>query len=166
MPCRERNKKNKAAGLCITCGVNKAIENKTNCSKCITHKYNENRNLKIETFNAYGGCVCVNCGITDVDVLALDHVNNDGAKHRKELAPKKKGHPAGGANVYRKLRRLNFPDKNRFQVLCSNCNCLKLCNRGKLRKVEWDMKNRNTKVEAISFVEEQQSTTMTANFNN
>jgi len=70
--------------------------------------------LKKECFNAYGGCVCRCCGEKELPFLSLDHVNNDGAKERKN----KRG---VGAKIYRYLKKNNYPDKHRYQVLCMNC---------------------------------------------
>ena len=63
---------------------------------------------------------CKNCNINDTDVLTIDHINNDGYKHRKEI----KG------NLYFWLIKNNFPEG--FQVLCFNCNHKKSMNDGVL----------------------------------
>ena len=55
-------------------------------------------------------CVC--CGQDRVQFLALDHVDGDGARHRKEIG-------TGGA-FYRWLKQNGFPPG--LQVLCHNCN--------------------------------------------
>jgi hypothetical protein len=47
------------------------------------------------------------------EFLQIDHVNNDGAEHRKQLG-------RGGSRLYQWLRKHNFPTG--FQVLCANCN--------------------------------------------
>jgi len=59
--------------------------------------------------NHYGGrCAC--CGINDLDVLSIDHINGGGRKqHQKE-----------GPLRYNKLRRQGYPEG--YQVLCMNCN--------------------------------------------
>jgi hypothetical protein len=67
-------------------------------------------------FKAYGGYVCVGCGETDKDVLTIDHVNNDGAAHRREIG--------AGWPIYPWLVSNNFPPG--FQVLCANCQMRKL----------------------------------------
>ena len=59
----------------------------------------------------YGGrCVC--CGEGDHRFLTVDHINNDGAAHRKSDPSSK--------NLYYFLFKNNFPDG--FQLLCWNCN--------------------------------------------
>lgn len=70
--------------------------------------------LKNEVMNAYGGaCAC--CGETELEFLTIDHINNDGAKQRRDN-PKIHG---GGA-LYRWLRKQDWPSG--FQCLCMNCN--------------------------------------------
>ena len=62
---------------------------------------------------AYGGkCVC--CGETEMKFLALDHINNDGNKQRKEIG--------SGIQMYLYIKR-NMPKD--IQVLCHNCNIAK-----------------------------------------
>lgn len=68
--------------------------------------------LRQETLAAYGGkCAC--CGEKKLEVLTIDHVNNDGAKHRRQVG--------AGSVLYAWLRKNGFP-KDGFQVLCFNCN--------------------------------------------
>jgi hypothetical protein len=42
-----------------------------------------NRKLKEAAYKAYGGFRCACCGEAEPLFLSLDHVNNDGAAHRK-----------------------------------------------------------------------------------
>lgn len=73
-------------------------------------------NLRKETFDAYGGrCAC--CGEDQLEVLTIDHVNNDGAEHRKITG--------AGSRFYAWLRKEGFPQDGRFQILCFNCNIAK-----------------------------------------
>lgn len=72
------------------------------------------RALKDQCFQAYGGFVCACCGETEQKFLTLDHKNNDGAKHRKEIGAR------GGIAIYHWIIRNGFPPM--FQVLCFNCN--------------------------------------------
>lgn len=59
----------------------------------------------------YGGR-CANCHETEPNFLELDHVNNDGAAHRRELG--------GKQGVDRWAIKNGFPD--RLQLLCANCH--------------------------------------------
>lgn len=57
---------------------------------------------------AYGGkCTC--CGESEWQFLSLDHINNDGAAHRREVR-----------DVYKWAEDNNYP--NTLRVLCFNCN--------------------------------------------
>lgn len=74
--------------------------------------------LKQDVISAYGSqCVC--CGETRSDVLVLDHVNNDGAKHRRLVSV---GHkkPPRSFGMWRWARKNHFPDS--LRLLCFNCN--------------------------------------------
>ena len=62
----------------------------------------------------YGGkCTC--CGEERYEFLAFDHVNNDGAEHRKTVK--------GGEKMVSWLFKEGFPDH--IQILCHNCNSAK-----------------------------------------
>lgn len=76
-------------------------------------------NKKIQVFTKYGlQCNC--CGENDFDKLTIDHINNDGKKHRIMLG--------GGDRIYNWLIKNNFP--NEYQTLCMNCNKGKYLNSG------------------------------------
>ena len=63
-------------------------------------------------------------------MLTLDHVNNDGRKHRRAIA-KQKGWGVTtvvGTEMWRWLRDNGFPPG--FQVMCYNCNISKYRNGG------------------------------------
>lgn len=71
--------------------------------------------LKESVINIYsdGEAVCSRCGQGDIDVLCLDHINNDGAMDRRHRV-------VVGTRLYKQLRDHDYP--NGFQVLCYNCN--------------------------------------------
>jgi len=74
--------------------------------------------LKALCYAFYGpNCKC--CGESESKFLTIDHMNNDGAEHRKEIR---------GDKIYGWLVRNGFPDG--FQVLCWNCNLGKQMNHG------------------------------------
>lgn len=88
------------------------------CKSCVSEDGRiRNKKLKLDAFEHYGGCRCVCCGVTDEVFLALDHVDNDGAKHRKQIGT--------GNTFYGWLRRMNYPKDLNLQVLCHNCNIAK-----------------------------------------
>jgi len=78
-------------------------------------RYRENNRDIV--FGHYGrSCTC--CGSSEN--LTIDHVNGDGAQHRRELY----GDPQRGTTrFYRWLIRNGFPDG--FQTLCHRCNSSK-----------------------------------------
>lgn len=87
----------------------------------VWNAYNRNRNarMRLEVLARYGGfCTC--CGEAEFRFLTIDHVNNDGAEHRRERG----GGQGNGTNIYRWLKAHHFPVSG-FQVLCYNCNCAK-----------------------------------------
>lgn len=69
--------------------------------------------LKKQVVDAYGGC-CACCGEAKIEFLTIDHVNNDGAAHRRELGV------SGGPILHRHIIERGFPAD--FQILCWNCN--------------------------------------------
>jgi len=85
------------------------------------------RALRIEAFNAYGGAKCACCGETEFTFLQLDHMNDDGAEHRKRLMPSRK-HGLSSTVVFADLKRHGWPSG--YQVLCANCNIDRELNNG------------------------------------
>ena len=59
------------------------------------------------------GAVCVCCGETEPKFLEIDHVNNDGAAHRKKIG-------VSSEALYRWAEKHGFPPS--LQVLCANCH--------------------------------------------
>lgn len=70
------------------------------------------KKVRMDMIEAYGG-KCIRCGISDVEVLDIDHINNNGAEDRRNHLH--------GYNLYRHLKKLGWP-KDEFQLLCRNCN--------------------------------------------
>jgi len=83
----------------------------------INHEYQES--LKLEVLGHYSGGFpkCAKCGIEDIRVLSIDHINGDGCKHRRELGM------GAGFPFYCWLKKNNYPLG--FQVLCFNCQAIK-----------------------------------------
>lgn len=71
--------------------------------------------LREQTLVAYG-CRCACCGETTPEFLAIDHIFNDGTEHRQ-----RSGRRLTGSILYLWLRNNGYP-KDRFQLLCHNCN--------------------------------------------
>jgi len=68
--------------------------------------------LRHDAILAYGGYRCACCGITEPFFLSIDHVNNDGGRHRREVG--------SSTSILHWLRKNRYPPG--FQVLCTNCN--------------------------------------------
>jgi hypothetical protein len=75
--------------------------------------------LQREVFSHYCGgqphCQCPGCKTSYLGFLQLDHVEGNGAAHRKE---NKLG--TGGARLWAFVKAQGYPEG--FQVLCRNCN--------------------------------------------
>lgn len=79
-------------------------------------------NLRYECIMAYGGYLCACCGETEPKFMTLDHINNDGSAHRKEMKSR-------GPKIYTWLRDRDYPS-GVVQILCMNCNHGKALNNG------------------------------------
>ena len=81
-------------------------KNEMNESSKLSHR----KNKKI-VFDHYGN-ICICCKETRTEFLTIDHINGEGAKHRKKVG--------AGSRFYRWLINNDFPEG--FQTLCMNCN--------------------------------------------
>lgn len=123
-----RRASHKKTGKCISC-ERPAEAGKAKCAQCLTYakdwriknlehirvqRQQNRRRLKLSVFEAYGGPICSCCGEIEIDFLTIDHLNNDGAEHRKTVS---------GGKLYDWLRRNKFPPG--YGVLCMNCNFAK-----------------------------------------
>lgn len=85
---------------------------KNRCKACYSKR--ERMKMKLDMLNALGWkCSC--CGEDHPLFLTLDHVKNDGARARDQYNEQQ---------IYRLARREGWP-KDRYQVLCMNCNFAK-----------------------------------------
>lgn len=80
--------------------------------------HNERYRAKIRDF--FGG-KCVRCGFDDIRALQMDHIKGDGWKERK--------HQGGrGQSLNQRYREImDNPDaaREKYQLLCANCNSIK-----------------------------------------
>ena len=133
---------------CRTCGKEFPLKeflqagrpNRKDCLKCRYANNIEANRLNARKSHAkyrqlildHYGRICACCGEFRQTMLELDHVDNDGAEHRKSLTEKWKNAWAnkniGGTHIYRWIVKNNYPDG--FQILCSNCNKSKARNGG------------------------------------
>lgn len=111
------------SGICICCG-NGSVKGTTMCQKHLdllrsrSKKINEKK--RRATVEVYGGkCVC--CGESQYEFLTFDHINNDGAEHRRKL--KSEGKSRQASAIHEWAIENNYPDT--LQLLCWNCNLAK-----------------------------------------
>jgi len=92
------------------------------CKICYNLGYtNGQARLRLEALAVLGNR-CQGCGITDVRVLTIDHVNGGGRADRKAI---------GGPRIYYKWVA-EHPEP--YQALCHNCNHLKRIERNENRR--------------------------------
>ena len=68
----------------------------------------ERRLARVQVLEHYGS-VCVCCGVTDFEFLAIDHVNGGGRQHYKQVG-----------DLVRWILKNDYPEG--FRILCHNCN--------------------------------------------
>lgn len=128
-----RREQFKEQGLCYICGKRPKTDPWLQCQYCKDKykRFNEipyRQVYKAKAYEAYGGARCACCGETNEKFLTIDHINNDGNVHRREMgwtAPGKRG----GGNIHQWLKAHNYPPG--FQILCYNCNMGKARNGGR-----------------------------------
>lgn len=133
---KERNKRDYADGKYKARSIKRlkewSLKNKTKELERLKNKQERYRNrIKLEVLFHYSNGVlprCYCCGEIGLDFLTLDHVNNDGAAHRKELKADSR-RTLTGRNMYKWAKENDFPPK--FQVACLNCNWARSMKRNK-----------------------------------
>lgn len=108
---RRLQKKRVQNGLCGNCGKIPRTPDYWSCEPCRIALADKNRAIKLEVFAVYGGPVCRCCGETEIVFLTIDHIDNDGNIHRKQIK---------NTNITRWLKSRGYPSG--YQVLCMNCN--------------------------------------------
>jgi hypothetical protein len=114
-------------GLCVTDGCHAPA---THDKMCEAHRLaardrdvRKAKKLRDEVFTQYGGyqCNCPGCHVVTPEFMQLDHINNDGAKHRREIA----GHnnKCGSKRMHYWLKTNGWPKI--VQPMCANCNFAK-----------------------------------------
>lgn len=68
------------------------------------------------------GSVCACCGENDPTFLTVDHIQNDGWKDRIRKDGTKHPTRRSGRALWSKIRNEGYP-KDRYRILCFNCNC-------------------------------------------
>lgn len=110
--------------LCMNCNILKAVQGLKctveerhrvgRASRRCTLVREQRRKTKVEVLTRYGdgelACVC--CGEEHLDCLTIDHVNGNGAEHRRVIGV------IGGTRFYYWLKREGYPEG--YQTLCFN----------------------------------------------
>ena len=120
--------KDKNSKICKSCHYSKGMiwrcENRNRVNKSASKHYHKDPSkhnkavhkarakVRLDMIVEYGG-ECKNCEISDIDVLEIDHINNNGAEDRRNNLY--------GYNLYRHLKKIGYP-KDKYQLLCKNCN--------------------------------------------
>lgn len=113
-------------------GRSKCIEcdNYVHKNKLCSKHYRYLRKKIIVWHYSRGLMRCVCCEEKEFQFLQVDHINNDGAQHRRELRY------AYRNEMYEWLIKNNLPQG--FQILCANCNFGKYVNKGVCpHKIRW-----------------------------
>ena len=81
--------------------------------------YSQQAKVKLEVLTHYGPqhalrCASPGCDVTDIDMLHLDHINNDGYADRSKRGGK------GGIMLMQTLRMEGYPTG--YQTMCANHN--------------------------------------------
>ena len=120
-----RRFKNRAIrhGLCRYCCKEPRIASCSMCTTCLrihsARSSARHAKWRKACLKAYGGhCVC--CGCHNPKYLQLDHVNDDGAEHRRQIA-----NGSRGGSLYKWAYFNGFP--HRLQLMCGNCHQAKSC---------------------------------------
>ena len=70
---------------------------------------------RILTHCGNGQLSCVRCGELRMPCLSIDHINNNGAEHRRQVG--------SGVHFYHWLEKSDYPEG--YQTLCMNCQFIK-----------------------------------------
>lgn len=97
----------------------RALYVKNNRDRFALYSARQRDRIKLEMVEAYDG-KCQDCGESDPVVLSLDHINDD-SHVEKDLYGL---NARGGHKQYQRLKAEGWP-KERFQLLCFNCNAKK-----------------------------------------
>jgi len=80
-------------------------------------KYTQKLKLKVVEHYSNATMECAGCGISDIRVLSIDHINGKGNLQRRKIGVR------SGHMFWSWLIKNNFPPG--YQVLCMNCQWIK-----------------------------------------
>lgn len=98
---------------CKIDGCNNPYRAKGYCNTHYVQKTTKEHRRIIINHYSNGENICNCCGESIYEFLTIDHINNDGAEHRRKIGL--------GSRIYLWIIKNNFPKE--FQILCYNCNC-------------------------------------------
>lgn len=104
-------------GLCGTCHKNIPVNNRITCKKCLGYYRAYFRNIRKTIVDAFENQYCRCCGETNLSFFTIAHVNNDGARDRKNRG--------GCQQINRYLFNLIQQGKQipkEYIIECWNCN--------------------------------------------
>lgn len=108
-----RERPHRAFGMCDSCY-------KTATGGSARRAARRRERIKKQVFDLLGNkCVC--CGEDESAFLTVDHINNDGADHRRRLTGDQHG---GTLQVYADILK-DVDYRSKYQLLCANCNLAK-----------------------------------------
>jgi len=115
---REKFYERVAKGLCVWCGAKREDLSLKGCTLCTNDKVRREKVRGIRAkdiiLDRYGR-VCACCGESNIEFLTIDHIDGNGATHRKTDRSAK--------DLKRWLINAGLPDG--FRTLCFNCNAAK-----------------------------------------
>jgi len=95
---------------------------KSDCKSCYSeyrHQYvKETRYKALVHFSLTDAPECLCCGESELEFLCIDHIEGGGKQHRKEMGGG--NHQISSVNGF--LKMIKDPDKDKYQILCWNCN--------------------------------------------
>jgi hypothetical protein len=114
MKCKNCKKTAVAKSLCANCYYTTPDQKR----KISNRSHQRQENQKVRALSHYGRagklqCKWKNCSVKDIDMLTLDHINDDGGKHVNSY-----GRKLTGIALYFWAINNSFPEK--FQTLCAN----------------------------------------------
>lgn len=119
-----RRKKDGLDIYCKPCAVKRCREyflRKPQVQRAYKRQWISEQKEKVFLHYSGGKIGCVSCNYSDQRALSIDHINGDGAEHRREIKHE---------NIYRWIVKNNFPSG--FQVLCMNCQFIKGLENGEI----------------------------------
>lgn len=86
------------------------------CKSCFSERARRKIAKQLDLIYSHYGrrCACPHCTETNEYFLTIDHINGDGAEHRRQLG-------GSGHKLYKWIIDNDYP--NTIQLLCWNCNC-------------------------------------------